>query len=102
MPMGELALDFDERLYSVEAIQKAAYRFIHVLVADLRLENGSVRCHLTPKHGVEEGAFERYVQDFKGEVLDQQLRLKIKADTEQVRNLILGIAFSNTALQTGE
>lgn len=100
--MVELALEFDERLYSVEALQKAAYRYIHVLVADFSLGEGKVHCLLTPKHGVGDETFPRHVQEFKNEVLDQQLRLKIREDTEQVRNLILGIAFSNTGLQTGE
>jgi len=38
--------------------------------------------------------------DFKKEILDQNLRLKIKRETEPMRNLILGYVFSKTGLQS--
>jgi His-Xaa-Ser system protein HxsD len=39
------------------------------------------------------------VANFKRELLDQQLRLQIKKETEPARNLILAYAFSRTGLQ---
>ena len=45
---------------------------------------------------------EHYVDEFKKEVLDQHLRIKVKNETEAVRNLVLGIAFSNSGLLANE
>jgi His-Xaa-Ser system protein HxsD len=42
------------------------------------------------------------VESFKKEVLDQDLRLKLKAETEPIRNLILAHAFSKTGLIADE
>jgi len=47
-------------------------------------------------------AFNAKVHDFKKEVLDQHLREKIKAETDDIRNLILSVAFSSTGLQKVE
>lgn len=93
-----LKLSFDERLFSVEAIQKASYKFIHLYALDMSLEAGVVSCVLTPTQEQTPEGTEHYINEFKKEVLDQHLRLKIKSETEDVRNLILGVAFSNTGL----
>lgn len=96
-----LLLTFDEKLYSVEAIQKAAYRSINRLNAEISLQDGKVACKLSPNIGISEGGFAHGVEEFKKDVLDYQLRLKLKAESEPLRNLVLGIAFSNTGLHTG-
>lgn len=101
MPVSVL-LTFDEQAYCVEAIQKAAYRSMNSLVADIAIRDRQIQCTLHPALGRSDSAFDLAVQEFKKEVLDQQLRLKIKAETEPVRNLILSIAFSRTGLQGGE
>ena len=95
-------LTFNEQIYSVEAIQKAAYRSMNTLVADISIRNGQIQCAVQPTLGTDPSVFEYGIQEFKKEILDQQLRLKLKAETEPVRNLILGIAFSRTGLQGGE
>ncbi len=101
--MIELALlTFDERAHSVEAIQKAAYRSMNAMVMDISICDGVIRCAIQPVSEIDQSAFERELQEFKKEVLDQQLRLKLKAETESVRNLILGIAFSKTGFQGSE
>lgn len=97
-----VALVFDERLFSVEAVQKAAYRFIHLFTVDMSLDNGKISCTLTPSQAHSPEGMEHYISEFKKEVLDQHLRIKIKTETEDVRNLILGIAFSNSGLPSSE
>lgn len=101
MPESVL-LAFDKGAYSVEAIQKAAYRSMNTLVADISIRDDVIQCTIQPVAEITDSAFERGLQEFRKEVLDQQLRLKLKAETEPVRNLILGIAFSRTGLQDGE
>jgi len=95
-------LIFDEKIYSVEAIQKAAYRYMNFFTLNLSLSKGKTNCLLVPNKDLGQEEFEQTIDDFKKEILDQHLRLKIKAETEPVRNLILGIAFSNTSLQSVE
>lgn len=102
MPSESVALVFDERLFSIEAVQKAAYRFIHLYTVDMSLSDGNINCTLTPSQEHSPEGNEHYISEFKKEVLDQHLRIKIKTETEAVRNLVLGIAFSNSGLLASE
>jgi len=95
-------LKFDEQLYSVEAIQKAAYRSMQYLTAEISLKHHHIECILTPNIGIGTDSFLRGVEEFKKHVIDYQLRAKLKAESEPLRNLVLGIAFSNTGLHSGE
>jgi His-Xaa-Ser system protein HxsD len=47
-------------------------------------------------------AQESFISEFTKEVLDQDLREKIKSETESYRNLILAHAFSKTTLIENE
>lgn len=49
-----------------------------------------------------ESSMDRIVDDFKKEVLDQELRMVIKAESEPYRNLILSHVFSRTSLVKNE
>lgn len=100
--MAEAVLNFPSSLYDAEAIQKAAYKSLNHLTLDLQSSSEAFNCKLTANNDVSDELFAHVIEEFKKEVLDQQLRLKLKAETESVRNLILGIAFSNTGLQGGE
>lgn len=101
--MAEPALlKFDEQAYSIEAIQKAAYRHMNSMVVDISVCNGQIVCKIQPASNISSEELDLLLQDFKKEVLDQQLRIKLKAETEPIRNLILGVAFSQTGLQDRE
>jgi His-Xaa-Ser system protein HxsD len=92
-------LELDRHAYGLEAVQKASYRFIDrltVLISES--ERGTIVCEIDPVAGGTV-AFDVVLSDFKRELLDQQLRSKIKAETEPVRNLILAYAFSRSGLQ---
>lgn len=95
-------LDFDERYYSVEALQKAAYRGLNSFTVELTVRDGGHVCTLLPNSGISDEDFARAIEEFRKDALDYQLRAKLSADTEPVRNLILGIAFSRAGLQGGE
>ena len=97
-----MQITFDEKSYNVEAIQKAAYRSLNIFTVDISITDGKINCLLQPNIGTSAAGFAHGVEEFKKDVLDQQLRIKLKAETEPIRNLILGIAFSNTGLQGGE
>ncbi|MBU2766994.1 His-Xaa-Ser system protein HxsD [Acidithiobacillus ferrivorans] len=100
--MSPYILSFDATVYVVEAVQKAAYRFIGRLAANISIHGSDIVCTITLDHSASEEAVAVVLQDFTKEVLDQQLRFIIKKETEQERNLILGLAFSRSGLQSIE
>ncbi|MGV8842695.1 MAG: His-Xaa-Ser system protein HsxD [Pseudomonas sp.] len=96
--MNNVNLTFDHRLYGAESIQKAAYRGMHAFTLDLQVEGDAFSCTLLGNITTAPPAFDKAVEEFKKDVLDYQLRGKLRAETEGVRNLILGVAFSKTGL----
>lgn len=96
IPSQELV--FQQAFYSAEAIQKAAYRGMNAFTLDLKVEGEVFRCILMANITTDQDAYSRAVEDFRKDVLDYQLRLKLQAETAPIRNLIMGIAFSNSGL----
>jgi His-Xaa-Ser system protein HxsD len=91
-------LVFDERLYDALVLQKAAYRSMNVLTVDITPDSGQFICVLSSNIGVEESSFLAAILEFKKDVLDYQLRHRLNAETQPIKNLILGLAFSKTGL----
>jgi His-Xaa-Ser system protein HxsD len=90
-----LEVRFDAASASVDAVQRAAYRFSDRFACELVTGEREYRCLLTV---VGEEAVEPLVADFRTEVLDQVLRERIRAETEPIRTMILAHAFSRTGL----
>lgn len=95
---GFAELTFDSQLYGAEAIQKAAYRSMHAFTLDLTVDSGILLCKLIGNITTEQAAFERAVEEFRKDVLDYQLRAQLQTETAPIRNLIMGLAFSNARL----
>ncbi len=95
--MIERRVSLDRSAYSADAIQRAAYRFSDRLALDLKRAEGAFVCTLVMNDELGDRADE-IAADFRTEVLDQVLRERIRSETEDVRNLILALAFSNTGL----
>ncbi len=93
-----MKLSLNKEIYSLEATQKAAYRFIDRLTILIEPDGDGWVCTIDPITGQEE-KLKDHIADFKRELLDQQLRIQIKGETEAVRNLILAYTFSRTGLQ---
>lgn len=93
-----MRLELDARVYAPEAVQNAAYRFIDRIAVLVSLEPDLVVCQIELKAG-STSDLDDIVNDFKRELLDQNLRLQIKRETQEARNLILSLAFSNSGLQ---
>jgi His-Xaa-Ser system protein HxsD len=93
-----MKLEIDEKIYSLEAVQKSAYRFIDRLTILITTVDGKVICDIDPVEGTEDQK-DKNIANFKRELLDQQLRKQIKEETESARNLILAYAFSRSGLQ---
>ena len=86
--------------FSMEAAKRAAY----VLMARTGVgfeDLGTVlRCTLIPAVDAGDDQVAQLEIDFRRELLDQELRLSLNAETEPLRNAILGLAFSRTGLQS--
>ncbi len=91
-------LVFDERLYDAQVLQKAAYRSINTLTVDITSDEGRFICVLSLNIGLDEPSFLSAIQEFKKDVLDYQLRHRLAVETQPIKNLILGLAFSKTGL----
>ncbi|GAA0810080.1 hypothetical protein GCM10009079_00750 [Ralstonia mannitolilytica] len=91
-------LELDKTVYRLEAVQKAAYRFIDRMTVLISQDGDKLVCEMTlvKGDGDPSGAL---LADFKRELLDQELRLQIKEETAPTRDLILAYAFSRTGLQ---
>jgi His-Xaa-Ser system protein HxsD len=97
-----LVATFDSKVFTMMAIKKAAYKYVQAFSADITMQGEQINCQLTFSSPVSEEEGVRLVEDFKKEVLDQDLRERLKAETEAVRNVILAHVFSKTGLITDE
>jgi len=79
----EATLVFDERLYDVQVLQKAAYRAMNSLTAEITNADGKFSCVLSSNIGIDESSFLFAVQEFKKDVLDYQLRHRLNAETQE-------------------
>jgi His-Xaa-Ser system protein HxsD len=96
--MGVSVVFAPEASFDVEAVKRAAYRLSDRISIEITDAKPGLNCRLrllTPSTGVN---LESLAEEFRNEVLDQDLRQKIAAETEGYRNLILSLAFSKTPL----
>lgn len=87
-----------EASFDIEAVKRAAYRFSDRVSVEITQGVGGITCRLRPLHKKETVDLDQLAGEFRNETLDQDLRLKIAAETEGYRNLILSLAFSKTPL----
>jgi His-Xaa-Ser system protein HxsD len=90
--MKEHELNFDVRVFSIDTIKRALYRFSDKCSFDIHLKDSDV----TVK--IHTSANDDLLAKIKNEVLDQDLRDTLAKETANVRTLILANAFSNTGL----
>ncbi|TMQ13234.1 MAG: His-Xaa-Ser system protein HxsD [Deltaproteobacteria bacterium] len=92
-------LELDLRCYRLSAIKKAAYRFADRFTAVLGSPaQDRIAISLRFKSTVTEVAAREATRMFFQELLDQELREQIAAETDPIRTLILAHAFSNLDL----
>jgi His-Xaa-Ser system protein HxsD len=93
---------FDPAVFSVDVIKAACYRFSDKFSTAIEIRDGLIVCALQFDTRIAEPSIETEINNLKKEVLDQDLRLRLKSETEPVRNLILAHAFSKTGLIADE
>lgn len=92
-------LSVDNSVYSKEAILAAAYKLSNFFTIDIKLQKNIFEVTVIPNKTTSKESLNHAIEEFRKNLTDEQLREKIKKDTENERNLILGIAFSKTDLQ---
>ncbi len=97
-----IEISFDTNIFSLDTIKRATYKYLDKFTVDFRLNASVLDCKLSFSPGISPDAANTLVDDFKKEVLDQDLRERIKAETAPIRNLILAHAFSKTGLIADE
>lgn len=90
---------FDSKVYSLDIIKKAAYRFSDSYSFDFEIDKNNIICKIKEIGQEPELSFDEFVDIFKNHVLDYDLRKKIFDETSDIRNLILSHTFSKTKLQ---
>jgi len=96
---GRVAATLDLRVYRLAAIQKAAYRLADRCTVALGTADGDILpLSFLFRAGTTEAAAREAVRLFFQEVLDEELRAQIRAETAPIRSLILAHAFSKTDL----
>jgi His-Xaa-Ser system protein HxsD len=94
--MTERVLSFDQAVHSIDSVQRAAYRLSDRVSCEIGVVDGSIEVRATVLD--QEADLDALLAEFRTEVLDQVLRERIRAETADVRNLVLAMAFSRTGL----
>lgn len=90
---------FSAAVYDLDTIKRAAYRFTDKLAFNFSIEDGEIVCLVTQ---LAADVSDHIIDDFRNEVLDQDLRRSIAQETAGIRNVILAHVFSKTGLQSSE
>jgi His-Xaa-Ser system protein HxsD len=94
--MIERELSYSRDGHSVDAVQRAAYRLSDRI--SCQVEPGGDAIAVTVTVLDDEADADALIAELRTEVLDQVLRERIRAETGDVRNLVLAMAFSRTGL----
>lgn len=89
----EVVLDLLLRIYPLESILSACYRFVDRCYVFLdQPETRKIRVSLKPKQIPRNKDLSAIVGEFSNELLHQSLRLKIAARTSSIREMVVGRA----------
>jgi His-Xaa-Ser system protein HxsD len=94
-----VTLAYDRESMSLDALQRAAYAVAATASAEIRSSAAGWEVRLFPRDAITSP--EELQHRFRTEAVDQALRIRIAAETVQVRNLVLALVFSRTGLADG-
>lgn len=94
--MSSRHCSFDLTAYSVDAIQRAAYRLSDRASCEVVVGEATIEVEVTAL--AEDSDASSLLAELRSEALDQVLRERIREETADVRNLVLALAFSRTGL----
>src|SRR4051794_29319527 len=93
---------FDLSVFSLDCIKRASYRTTADSAVDISVEGGHAVCVIHFRSPVTPELAARASERLRLEVLDQDLRSIVAAETSTVRNTILALAFSRSGLQSDD
>lgn len=100
---GSVRVDIDLRVYRLSAVQKTAYRLARHCTAVLgEIRGDSLNLALTFGPEMREHEALGVARLFFRELLDQELREKVREETGPLRALLMAFAFSRTGLAPRE
>ncbi|GAB1690810.1 hypothetical protein [Krasilnikovia sp. M28-CT-15] len=94
-PQPDAVIRLDAAAHPADVVQRAAYRFSDVLTAEVGRDGDILTCKVFARDPQRLGTA---VHDLRAEIVDQVLRARIRDETQEVRNLVLAVAFSRTGL----
>ena len=89
-----MKLVVDPRVYSVDAVKKAAYRLLGKFSPRIMADDSGILCELTFPPEASDEDKQTAASEFWKELLDQDLRERIGQETAPARNAILALAFA--------
>lgn len=101
-PKIAIDVDFDSSVQALGALEAAAYRLIGTATCQLERVGDRFVCHLVLQDGRATGGSSTIDADglrvrFLDLVTDENLRARVSAKTDGVRNVILALAFGSLA-----
>jgi His-Xaa-Ser system protein HxsD len=97
-----ITVDLDAATQSLDALRAAAYRLIGSATCEIAEVDGRFICNLTASSKGQKSRYqdrESLRTDFLDLVTDENLRERVAARTDGVRNVILSLAFGHLAGQ---
>ncbi|MGP0085880.1 MAG: hypothetical protein ACLP0B_19995 [Steroidobacteraceae bacterium] len=96
-----ITVEFDQTVQSLDALNAAAYRLLDAANCQIETSDRKYVCRLTLKNPAKQNS-ESVRSRFLDCVTDENVRERLAAKTEPVRNLILSLAFGSLALQPSD
>jgi His-Xaa-Ser system protein HxsD len=99
---GEATVEFSVHTQSLDALHAAAYRLIGTAHCQIERHDDLFVCHLTLRSDGRAPDLDTVRGRFLDFVADENLRERIAAKTEPVRNVILSLAFGSLATKQAD
>lgn len=93
----QITLPFQLSVFSLDTLKRAAIKFTADCVFEFNSTEKEVLLKVTFRSPLTEDKQKKLIDDLRVEILDQDLRATIAAESEVYRNLILANVFSKTS-----
>jgi His-Xaa-Ser system protein HxsD len=101
-PSGEATVEFSVQTQSLDALHAAAYRLIGTAHCQIEKHDDLFVCRLTLRSDGKAPDLDTVRDRFLDLVADENLRERIAAKTQPLRNVILSLAFGSLATKPSE
>jgi len=89
---GGVVVEVDPAFFCSDAIVRAAHLFTDTCHVQVESASGKPVVRIVPK--TDDVAVEEVAKDFHNELLDQQLRIRLQAQTGDIQKMIIAEAFA--------